>query len=133
MYPPTEASALHLPSWRFVHLAGVTFYQPALRLLIASHPKAVYRDAGEPESVVAVLLAEADNEHDPNAVAVLIDRRPVGHLPRDEAAVYRPWLLAGGGMLSCPASFAGGTTAKPTIGCRVELPTPPKKPRAKKG
>jgi HIRAN domain len=47
-----------------------------------------------PESVniktQAALVLEPDNPYDPNAVAVHIDGRKVGHLPRPAAQTYGP-------------------------------------------
>jgi len=37
----------------------------------------------------ARLVCERDNPHDRNAVAVLVSRRKVGHLSRDDAVAYR--------------------------------------------
>jgi hypothetical protein len=44
--------------------------------------------------IQAVLVAESDNAHDPNAIAVWIAGNKVGHLCREDAEVYRPGLLA---------------------------------------
>lgn len=43
-------------------------------------------------AVTAVLLPEPDNPHDSNAVKVLIEGHLVGHLSREDAAVYLPGL-----------------------------------------
>jgi hypothetical protein len=45
-------------------------------------------------SIQAVLFAETDNPHDANAISVWIRNMRVGYLARDDAAVYRPGLLA---------------------------------------
>src|SRR5262245_47496349 len=55
-------------------------------------------------AVVAVLLPEPDNPHDPNAIAVLIEGRHVGYLPREIAAAYVAPL--GGLMAACGAHVA---------------------------
>jgi hypothetical protein len=54
---------------------------------------------GSPEDrvrvdVVAVLVAEADNPYDANAVSVWVQGLKVGYLSRDDARRYRPGLLA---------------------------------------
>jgi len=41
----------------------------------------------------AVLVAEPDNRYDRNAVAVTIDGKAVGYLPREDAVYYSPVLL----------------------------------------
>jgi hypothetical protein len=58
---------------------------------------------------VAVLVPEPDNPHDPNAVYVLIERRKVGYLPRDQAAVFKKALDRHGyEMCACWACIVGG-------------------------
>lgn len=44
------------------------------------------------KDIVAFLIPEPDNQHDPNAIAVYIDRFPVGYIPRDHAARLSPGL-----------------------------------------
>jgi hypothetical protein len=44
--------------------------------------------------VHALLLAEDGNPYDSNAVSVLISGLMVGHLPRDQARIFRPGLVA---------------------------------------
>lgn len=44
--------------------------------------------------VGVVLIPEANNPHDANAISVWINGLQVGHLPRDLAAAYRPGLVA---------------------------------------
>lgn len=59
----------------------------------------------------AALLPEPDNPHDGNAVAVHIDGLKVGHLPRNEAAAFKPVLdrLAASGRVGyCRADVYGG-------------------------
>jgi hypothetical protein len=46
------------------------------------------------KDVYAMLLAEDDNPHDPNAVSIWIDGLMVGYLSRDQARALRPGLLA---------------------------------------
>jgi hypothetical protein len=69
-------------------VVGESYRQDVLwRLLGGRRPQPVR------EEIVAVLLPE-DNEHDTNAVAVLIDDRIVGYLRRADAARYRPGIEA---------------------------------------
>jgi hypothetical protein len=44
--------------------------------------------------IQAVLYAETDNPYDDNAISVWINGMKVGHLAREDAAAYRPGLLA---------------------------------------
>lgn len=56
--------------------------------------------------VDAQLVPEDGNPFDPYAVAVVIDRLKVGHLPRDAAREYRA--RVGGRSLACQALITGG-------------------------
>jgi hypothetical protein len=63
-------------------------------------------------SVVAVLVPEPENPHDPNAIAVQIDGHLVGYFPRDTAATYCSGLLAlmgrCGGHVALEGVIVGG-------------------------
>lgn len=67
-------------------IAGVTFYQPALR--------AVLERSGSfnQTTQLAKLIPEPNNPHDKNAVAVEIRGQRIGHLKREDAAKYSPVL-----------------------------------------
>jgi rubrerythrin len=43
--------------------------------------------------MLALLIPEPSNQHDPNAIKVVIDGGTVGYLSRDDALAYRPGLL----------------------------------------
>jgi hypothetical protein len=61
------------------------------------------------QEIVAVLLPE-DNEHDANAVSVLIDGQLVGYLSRGDAARYRPGvdtLIERIGVVALPGLILG--------------------------
>lgn len=70
-----------------LEVVGESHYQDALRALFKP-PEGRSR-----MEVNAILLAEAHNPYDPNAVSVWIEGRKVGHLSRDDAAAMRPGLL----------------------------------------
>lgn len=82
-----------------IEVAGETYHIKGI--------KAVYRQAGMPitpkgstvEQVQCALLPEPWNEHDTNAVAVMIGMHHVGYVPAEDAVFYsRPLgLLAGKG------------------------------------
>jgi hypothetical protein len=57
--------------------------------------------------VVAVLVAEADNPYDPNAVALWVNGLKVGYLSCGDAARYRPGLLALQQACGTPVALAG--------------------------
>ena len=83
-----------------VRVAGESFHQAAIGALQArSSP-------GSP--LVAVLVPEPENGHDPNALAVHVNAQHVGYLPRDVAWRVRPALAAfshahGGCLVACTA------------------------------
>lgn len=61
--------------------------------------------------VVAELVPQSDNPFDPQAVAVLIGGRIVGHLPRAAARAYRPLIeraIGATGAATCRAEIRGG-------------------------
>lgn len=62
----------------------------------------------------ATLLFEDHNAHDPNAVAVLIDEKHVGYLPRDYAPKYRAHFKQP--RNECDAKIDGGFEDRPEIG-----------------
>ncbi len=57
--------------------------------------------------VHAVLVGEADNPYDPNAVSVWVRGLKVGYLSRDDARRYRPGLLALERRYGKPIALAG--------------------------
>lgn len=75
-----------------LNVVGESFHQDNLWHLVGGrrNPEIHVRSA----EMAAVLVAEYGNEHDPNAVGIWIDGLKVGHLSRDDAARYRPGLLA---------------------------------------
>ena len=67
--------------------------------------------SGAHREVLARLEPLDDNPFDPQAVAVRIEDRLVGHLPRDAAPVYRPIIegsIQSSGVASCRAEIRGG-------------------------
>jgi hypothetical protein len=62
------------------------------------------------EGCVAVLIAENDNPHDPNAISVWINGAVVGYLASQDAAEYRPGLLllSAKGPVALRGSIVGG-------------------------
>lgn len=80
-------------------------------------------------SCQAFLLCQPSNPHDPNAVAVVIDRKVVGYVPRDEAKDLAPELrrLANtrtkdgrGGQVLCVQARIGWS-GPDRIGVRLDL------------
>ena len=96
-----------------VRVVGTSHYQDTLLTLAPREGEEQVR-----REFIATLVAEPDNPHDPNAIAVTIDDRLVGYLSRDE---NRRW--ADLVPVSCEAMVAGreGTAA---LGVFLRLPTP---------
>jgi hypothetical protein len=84
---PTARVPLILGGHETLEVVGESFYQDALWLLVGG-------DQGERVrcGVQAVLSPEPSNPHDANAIRVLIDGHLVGHLGREDAAIYLPGL-----------------------------------------
>jgi len=53
-------------------------------------------EEGHQLQVEAILVHENDNPYDANAVRIEIQRKPVGYLPRELAAMFRKQLAADG-------------------------------------
>ncbi len=87
-------------------VVGESYYQDALSAICGGHC-----DEGHEHECVATLVPEPDNPHDSNAVAVLIEGRKVGHLPRVAALVYTTALARHGNpaaRFTCDAEIRGG-------------------------
>lgn len=106
------AGSHHWPSrgeFDFV-VVGESFHQDALAQLARNDT----HDAWESE-VVAELVPESDNKHDPQAVAVRIQGRLVGHLSRQDARSFRRRLSQkglAGATTTCDAVIAGGRKSR---------------------
>src|SRR5918992_614254 len=110
---------------RLLNVAGESHYQEALRELAGE-------TAGEEVRVecTAGLATEPDNPHDPNAVAVRIEARLVGYLPRAEAVAYGPIVrdieergrAAAAQAMIAGRGAPGGTS---NLGVFLRLPAPP--------
>ena len=101
----------------FIRVVGTSHYQEALR--------AIAGDGDVRRNTIATLVAEPDNPHDANAIAVQVDDRLVGYLARDE---NRRWqevvqLLGQNGHLAATeARISGG--AHSYLGVFLRMPTP---------
>lgn len=86
-----------------LEVVGESFYQENLWRLAGLHrPEDRVRS-----DIHAMLVAEYDNPHDPNAVGVWINGLKVGHLSRYDACRYRPGLLALEGRHGVPIALVG--------------------------
>jgi hypothetical protein len=93
---------------------GESFYQEALFGLVGRTRERVR------VPVTAILMAEANNEYDPNAVSIWIGEHQVGHLSREDAATFRPGLLElqrrMGKAIALPGFIVGGGDGRPSFG-----------------
>src|SRR3954447_9519905 len=96
-----------------VRVVGTSHYQDAL---LAIAPRE--RDEAVRHDAVATLVAEPDNPHDPDAIAVHIDDNLVGYLSRDDNKRWADIV-----PVRAEAMVAGreGTTG---LGVFLRLPTP---------
>ena len=70
-----------------LEVVGESFYQDALWVIVGRTVEPVR------EPVTAILEPEPTNPYDANAIQVIIDRHPVGHLSREDARHYLPGLI----------------------------------------
>jgi hypothetical protein len=86
-----------------LEVVGESYYQENLWRLVSP-----YRRGERVRSdVYALLVAEHDNPHDANAVAVWVQGLKVGHLSRANARRYRPGLLRLENMHGQPIALEG--------------------------
>lgn len=81
-----ELSVVELAGGARCAVAGESFYGEA----IAKTLPTCWSDDEDDRVFRAILVAEPNNEYDANAVGVWPSFGKLGHLPRDEAALYRP-------------------------------------------
>jgi hypothetical protein len=114
---PLASSWDRRPSWMYdgmevqlcegrvgLEVVGEASYQDNLWQAVRGRSAAADRVRVE---VYAVLVAEADNPYDPNAVSVWVQGLKVGYLSRDDARRYRPGLLALESKYGKPIALAG--------------------------
>jgi hypothetical protein len=102
------ASATLYPGDETLEVVGESYRQETLWKIVGGHrPNRVEFDTH------AILLPDGQNEHDPNAIEVLINFELVGYLSRSDAAAYRPGLLrlmqnSENGFVALEAVIVGG-------------------------
>ena len=92
-------------NWPQVEVAGESYRIDEIRPLFSRTI-----EHGQDYTGTALLVPEPRNKHDANAVAVYVEGRHVGYLPREEAARYSPLvrrLQAQGWQPTCPVSIWG--------------------------
>lgn len=98
--PPT------LPPGGHVNVVGESYYEEAFLRLTGGRCR-----EGFSAPCTARLVPEPDNPYDPMAVAVHIGQHKVGHLSREEARAYRPYLdetIQARGLATASATLNGG-------------------------
>jgi hypothetical protein len=93
-------------------IVGESYRQEVLWKIVGVPPGSQVR-----HPVHAVLHPEMSNPHDPNAISVHIDGHLVGYLAREDAAAYRPGLLAlmareGGKHIALEGMVVGGSDSR---------------------
>ena len=68
-------------NWPRRDVVGESFHESEIRSLF-------------PARISAALVPDPRNEHDPNAVKVMVSGQHVGHLAKDDAAKYQPMFNA---------------------------------------
>ena len=110
------ADAIHLDGDRDVSVVGESHYQPALRELAATGP-----------NIIAGLVPEPANRHDPNAIQVQVQAKVVGYLSREDAIRYLPLLrryAKEGRIVACDGFIIGGREKGHHYGVILSLPEP---------
>jgi hypothetical protein len=110
-------------------VAGESHYQKALKA--AAGGKVVPEREPDKAIPVEATLVPDGNRHDRNAVRVVVNGHTVGHLPREDAADYRPELnrlWQEGAVGVCPGRIMGG--GKRHYGIHLRLAPPGRARRA---
>ncbi|MFG5862702.1 HIRAN domain-containing protein [Metapseudomonas sp. CR1201] len=103
------------------HIVGESHYQGALRRIAKTEGRG---DDGD--GLLAYVVTEPDNPHDPNACAVYIGDQKVGYLSRDDAENYVSQMkrhgIAGISCFETKAKLIGGYGEKKHFGVMLDLP-----------
>ena len=115
----TTLRAVPLPEESRFGIHGESHYQPALRRTAEFATQRRFR---------AILVAEPDNKHDPNAIAVYSQAGKLGYVPRKKAPACGPVFdeIARQGYEAgvCTGVLYGGYREKPFFGVLLSLSHP---------
>ena len=93
-----------------LEVKGESFYQDEIRHVVRSQGR----------EIAAILVPEPHNQYDPNAVAVWVAGLKVGHLSREDAAVYQQaiarLMAAEGQPIALSGQIFGGEADRPSLG-----------------
>lgn len=118
----TMLQEYELPEGWSQEVVGESHYQAALLDLTGRRVAKSWEDG---IAVRASLVPEPENPYDRNAVVITVSGRPVGYLPRAEAAKYQPSLLKlwhRGQLGSCAGTIVGGGAKSYGIWLRIAEP-----------
>lgn len=106
-----EAIRLRPTVGGFVSAVGEAAYLDDLKEVLRGTPEHMGR-----YEIIATLSPEPSNQHDPNAIKVLIGNKTVGYLSRADAKTFRKThsaAIASEQVIQCKARLTGGTDEKP--------------------
>jgi hypothetical protein len=104
--PAADLATLQLPTGGGRRIAGLSFHAANLKAIIGHTER-----SGSGWTLTATLVREPANEYDPNAIAVWVGDRQIGHINRDDAADLAPLIdrvEAAGWRASCSCHLWGG-------------------------
>jgi len=119
----TDSPTAGRPSWmkdgmtaslfegsELLEVKGESFYQDEIRQVVRSQGR----------EIAAILVPEPHNQYDPNAVAVWVAGLKVGHLSREDAAVYQEAIARlmeeEGAPIALTGRIFGGEADRPSLG-----------------
>jgi Protein of unknown function (DUF2510) len=88
-----------------IEVAGETYHIKGIKRVFSDHKLPITAAGVTLDDLTCLLVPERWNEHDPNAVAVMIGRHQIGYLPAELAKEYSPPLLA----LASSGTLASGS------------------------
>lgn len=122
---PGESSSIQVTARVFggsetLEVVGESYRQDALWRIVGDEPGTEVRSF-----VHALLYPETSNPHDANAISVQVDGDLVGYLSREDAAIYRPGLIAlmaqqEGKYIALEGWIIGGGGGRPSLGVFLE-------------
>ncbi len=118
--PLPEFAELHSDHADPVFVVGVKYHQSSLMKIIGGP-----RDGSVYFHTYALIYAEPENPHDPNAVAIDIDGLRVGYIRREDAEAFGAELRAlKVSPVQCRAEINGGSAQHPTLIVKLDLSRP---------
>jgi hypothetical protein len=122
----TQLEAPRHPLEEQIEVAGETYNVKGIKRVFADNTMPITERGSTLEELRCILMPEPWNPYDPNAVAVLIDRHMVGHVPADLAADYSAPLgaLASRGYLATGQARLWAKSDSGVVRARVTILVP---------